>query len=74
MPTMNDLVQGNQASATGFEQPRGSFANKLRGAARETRNPEFKKASAGAIQAGQIENTEEVLRKHYFIAKATKKT
>ena len=27
-----------------------------------------------STQAGQLENTEEILRKHYFMAKATKKT
>ena len=26
------------------------------------------------ITKGQLENTEEILRKHYFMAKATKKT
>ena len=30
--------------------------------------------SANTIKAGQLENTEEVLRKHYFMAKATQKT
>ena len=48
--------------------------------ARESRNPEFKVnktftgAASGYVQAGQLENTEEVLRKHYFMAKATMKT
>ena len=33
-----------------------------------------KVAASGRIQPGQLETTEEVLRKHYFMAKATNKT
>ena len=52
--------------------------------ARESRNPEqqnllkvnktFTTSATGNIRAGQLENTEEILRKHYFMAKATLKT
>lgn len=31
-------------------------------------------SNASIIQPGQLENTEEILRKHYFMAKATLKT
>jgi len=60
---------------------RSSFAAKLRKEARESRNPELNKKQEGEaasgpkrIQPGQLENTEEILRKHYYIAKATQKT
>ena len=54
-------------------QSRTSFAQKLRKEALNTRNQELKMKPV-ASQPGQLETTEEVLRKHYFMAKATKKT
>ena len=54
---------------------RTSFANKIRKAAKESRNLDVNQPQvAGGIQPGQLENTEEILRKHYFMAKATQKT
>ena len=54
-------------------QSRTSFAQKLRKEALNTRNQELKMKPV-ASQPGQLETTEEVLRKHYYMAKATKKT
>ena len=59
---------------------RTSLVANIRGKVRDSRNPEMKqalmqvrhnKASSELMHPGQLETTEEVLRKHYFMAKAT---
>ena len=60
---------------------RPSFAANIRGKIKDSRNAEIKtlvpntarhgRASSDMINPGQLETTEEVLRKHYFMAKAT---
>ena len=60
-------------------QSKTSFANKLRKATGGSRNPNLDKAQVHedtprGIVPGHLEKTEEVLRKHYFMAKATQKT
>ena len=52
---------------------RQSFAHKLRRDVKDTRNAELRPATE-INTPGYTESTEEVLRKHYFMAKATKKT
>ena len=60
---------------------RASFAANIRGKVKDSRNMEIKtlmpasarhgRVASDLIHPGQLETTEEVLRKHYFMAKAT---
>ena len=78
-----DELPYKSARASNADKP--SFAASIRGKVNQTRNPEIKhslipvtarhaKASSDLLHPGQLETTEEVLRKHYFMAKATNKT
>ena len=53
------------------------FADRLRASARETRNSGVDgkvRSDAALINPGQVPMTEEILRKHYFMAKLSGKT
>ena len=74
---MQDRKQSaaNEAARPGSKQ---SFTQKIRAQAQGTRNPgglqSARVQSKNDMAEGQVPNTEELLRKHYFMAKATQKT